>query len=100
MTEQRHILKYGYTFTVLFILVALAIVAQLLMIQFVEGPQLRKQSEQEVIREIPIEAERGNIYSSDGQLLATTMPVYDVRFDPVTVPFETFANELPALARG
>jgi cell division protein FtsI (penicillin-binding protein 3) len=100
MTDQGHILKYGYTFTVLFILVALAIVAQLFMIQFGEGPQLRKQSEREVIREIPIEAERGNIYSSDGQLLATTMPVYDVHFDPVTVPFETFANELPALARG
>lgn len=100
MIEQRHILKYGYAFTGLFILLALAIAAKLFIIHLVEGPNLRAVASREVIREIPIEAERGNIYSSDGQLLATTMPVYDIHFDPVTVPFDQFANKLPALAKG
>lgn len=29
----------------------------------------------------PIEASRGNIFSDDGSLLATSVPIYDIRFD-------------------
>ena len=40
-------------------------------IQFIEGEELRERAQKEVVREMSIPAERGNIYSSDGKLLAT-----------------------------
>jgi len=45
-----------------------------------------------------IPAERGNIYSSDGKLLATSVPVYNLHFDPVTVDEELFFEEVSALS--
>lgn len=80
-------------------LLTLAIFGKLIIIQFIEGPDLRERAEREVIKEMRIEAERGNIYSSDGKLLATSMPVYDLHFDPVTVSEELFYQDLDALAQ-
>ncbi len=78
---------------------ALAILGKLFSIQFVEGPELRERAQNEVVKEMSIKAERGNIYSADGKLLATSMPVYDLHFDPVTVKEELFFNEVGALAQ-
>lgn len=80
-------------------ILAFAVLTKLMSIQFVEGPELRERAQQEVVKEMSIKAERGNIYSSDGKLLATSMPVYDLHFDPVTVNEELFFNELDALAK-
>lgn len=79
-------------------LLTLAIFGKLIVIQFIEGPELRERAEREVIKEMRIEAERGNIYSSDGKLLATSMPVYDIHFDPITVSEDLFYKELDDLA--
>lgn len=78
---------------------ALAILVKLMSIQFYEGPELRARAQQEVVKEMSIKAERGNIYSADGKLLATSMPVYDLHFDPVTVEEELFFNEVESLAQ-
>lgn len=80
-------------------IVALMILGKLFSIQFIEGSELRAKAEEEVIREIPIRAKRGNIYSSDGKLLATSMPVYDVHFDPVSVASEDFEPQHQALSQ-
>lgn len=76
----------------------LAIFGKLISIQFIEGPALRERAEREVIREMNIEAERGNIYSSDGKLLATSMPVYDLHFDPLAVEEDLFNSKLDSLS--
>lgn len=78
-------------------LLTLAVFAKLIIIQFIEGPELRERAEREVVKEMRIEAERGNIYSSDGKLLATSMPVYDLHFDPLSVNEELFYKELDQL---
>ena len=44
---------------------------------------------------IPIKANRGNIYAQDGSLLATSVSRYDVRFDPVTVSVSNFEKLMP-----
>lgn len=80
-------------------LLTLAIFGKLLSIQFIEGPELRAKAEREVIREMNIAAERGNIYSSDGKLLATSMPVYDLHFDPLSVEEELFYEDLDELSK-
>lgn len=77
---------------------ALLVLVKLLLIQFNEGKDLRDESKREAIREINIEADRGNIYSSNGKLLATSMPVYDVYFDPLTVHEDTFQRNIGGLS--
>ena len=78
----------------------LVVVARVLFIQYSEGEALRAEAERDVLREIEIEAERGNIYSSDGKLLATNMPVYDIYMDPVTVKDTTFIAHISGLSAG
>ncbi len=99
MSDEKSILNRSYLAMLPFFLMAVLVLVKLCMIQYGEGPELRAEAQNEVVREINIKADRGNIYSSDGKLLATSMPVYDLYMDPITVDEETFFAELPGLAK-
>ena len=79
---------------------ALAVVVKLVIIQFVEGPSLRDLAEETTVTYRDIPAARGNIYTQDGALLATTMPLYSVHMDVSTVEESLFEAEYKNLARG
>lgn len=98
MKDNKSILNRAYLASLPFFILAVLILVKLFLIQFHEGPALRSEAQREVVREINIEAERGNVYSSDGKLLATTMPVYDVFMDTYTVQADTFENNVGKLA--
>lgn len=63
-------------------LFGLAIFGKALKIQFIEGDELKAKVEEATLVDRSIEAVRGNIYSTDGSLLATSIPIYEIRFDP------------------
>ncbi len=66
----------------LFLIAGLAIVGKIIWLQVgSEGEKLRNRSEQYSYRTEILEAARGNIYSDDGRLLATTIPYYELRMD-------------------
>ena len=72
---------------------ALAVVLKLCSIQFIQGDKYRALAEKRTIKDFPIPANRGNVYSADGSLLATSIPKYDIAIDPVVSSdrnFETF----------
>ncbi len=70
---------YGsFIFVCLF---GLLILGQIVKIQFVDGPELLSLRDSLTLRNLPIPASRGNIYSDDGALLATSVPIYDIRMD-------------------
>jgi cell division protein FtsI (penicillin-binding protein 3) len=50
-------------------------------IQWVEGDYYRKLAKKEQLKFCSFN--KGNIYSSDGSLLATSIPNYEIRFDAV-----------------
>lgn len=81
-------------------LLVVGIFWQVIHIQFVEGEALRAKTEKEVLKPIRIQAERGNIYSADGKLLATTMPVYNLFFDPSVSKADSFSAGLSSLSKG
>ena len=59
----------------------LVILGQIFRIQFIQGAYW-KQREDSLTTDIrPISASRGNIFSSDGKLLSTSVPIYDIRMD-------------------
>jgi cell division protein FtsI (penicillin-binding protein 3) len=83
------------------LLLGLAIVIQIIRIQFVEGDKWRAMAREKTIKFIPIEASRGNIYASDASSpLATSVPVYDIRMDTRAdgLSKSTFDNGLDSLA--
>ena len=60
---------------------AIAIAVKLTNIQWVEGDYYRKLAKERTVKNFVIPANKGNIYSADGSLLATSIPNYEIRFD-------------------
>ncbi len=81
-------------------LFALAIFVKAASIQLLEGEELKKKVQNLTLREMNIEAVRGNIYATDGSLLATSVPIYEVRFDPNAdaITEELFYEHIDSLA--
>jgi len=77
---------------------AIAIVVKLTNIQWVEGDYYRKLAKQRTVRNFVIPANKGNIYSADGSLLATSIPNYEIRFDAKAPKTETFEKYVKALS--
>tara|TARA_R100000935_G_scaffold3629_3_gene9168 strand:- start:326 stop:2278 length:1953 start_codon:yes stop_codon:yes gene_type:complete len=78
---------------------AVAVIIQLLNIQFVEGDKYKQMAEDRTFRNFTIPANRGNLYDSNGNLLATSIPKYDIRFDAVTVTNKNFEQNIMPLAK-
>lgn len=80
--EHSGILNRMFVIFGLVLLVPCAIGIQIFRINFVEGPELRQLWNEQAIDYISIPAQRGNIYDSDGSLLATNSVAYKVAIDP------------------
>lgn len=76
---------------------ALLVVFKLTKIQFVQGESYRALAEKRSIKDVVIPANRGNIYSVDGSLLATSVPKYDIRIDLATSSERNFQAHIEAL---
>ncbi|MDR2556859.1 MAG: hypothetical protein LBC49_04015, partial [Bacteroidales bacterium] len=66
----------------------IAILAKIALLMYVDGPELRKRSEKRHIRTEKLNMLRGNIYSSDNVLLASSYPYFDARIDLSTKTME------------
>lgn len=74
------LLRVGIVYVCLIIL-AIAIVVQLLSVQFVQGSKWRSLAKELSLNNITIEPNRGDILASDGRLLASSVPFYEIRID-------------------
>ena len=72
---------------------ALAVVFKLCSIQFIQGDEYRALAEKRTLENFDIPANRGNVYSADGSLLATSIPKYDIRIDAIQ-PKQALFDEL------
>jgi cell division protein FtsI (penicillin-binding protein 3) len=77
---------------------AMAITVKLTNIQWVEGDYYRKLAKERTVRTFVIPANKGNIYSADGSLLATSIPNYEIRFDALAPKAESFEKNIKSLA--
>ena len=96
--EDKHISYRIYLVAVFIFVMAIAIVVKLTNIQWVEGDYYRKLAKQRTVRNFVIPANKGNIYSADGSLLATSIPNYEIRFDAKAPKTETFEKHVKALS--
>ncbi len=79
---------------------ALFIVVRIVKIQFVQGNEWKEKAQKLTTTYFNIEAARGNVFSNDGSLLATSVPIYEIRMDVCAGPITTkiFNKNIDSLA--
>ncbi len=65
----------------LMVLGGLLIIGKVVYIQFAEGDHWRQLARVKTMQYISIDAARGDICADDGRLLATSVPIYEIRMD-------------------
>jgi cell division protein FtsI (penicillin-binding protein 3) len=88
--------RVAFLFVLLF---ALAIVARIAHVQMIEGEKWAAMGEQISFDYKKVKATRGNIYSDNGSLLATSLPFYKVAFDATLPKEDVFRKGVDSLAR-
>lgn len=96
-TKEKNILNRLYFVAGCMFVFAITVGIKLANIQFVEGDMYRKKAQERVFKTFDIPANRGNLYDSKGNLLATSVPKYDIRFDVVTVNDKDFREHIKPL---
>ena len=81
MDVKRDILWRVYLSYILVVVVCLCILGKAFYIQQVQGAYWRGLSDSLHQRIIEIPADRGTIYSEDGQMLSTNVPQFDIYID-------------------
>ncbi|WP_424002103.1 penicillin-binding protein [Maribacter sp. IgM3_T14_3] len=95
---DKSILKRLYLVAGFMVLFAGAVLFKLVSIQVVDGEKYQAMADTRTERMFTIEPNRGNLYSDDGSLLATSVSKYTIRFDAVTVSNEDFKANVKPLA--
>lgn len=96
--DDKNISYRIYLVAVALFFMAIAITMKLTNIQWVQGNYYRKLAKERSVKTFVIPSNKGNIYSSDGSLLATSVPNYDIRFDAVAPSTEDFQKDVKALS--
>lgn len=102
MSNRTHIIRRAQGIYLVLMVVAVAILAKIIHIQWVEGPELRSRANEVTFVMKRIEANRGNIMASDLSYLAISVPVYELRMDTKApgITDEVFTRDLDSLCLG
>ncbi|MCE2614203.1 transpeptidase family protein [Flavobacteriaceae bacterium D16] len=93
----KNIMTRLYIVAACLFLFAASVVFKLVSIQMVQGEKYKALAMKRTEKMFTIAPNRGNLYSDDGSLLATSVAKYTIRFDAVTVgqhDFETLVQPL------
>jgi len=97
--EKKNILNRLYLLAGGMFLFAIAITYKIIDIQFINGEFYKQKAEKLTVRDFEIKANRGNVYTSDGSLLATSVSKFDIRMDAVTISNEHFEENIKDLSQ-
>jgi cell division protein FtsI (penicillin-binding protein 3) len=89
--SNSSVLLRFYSLVVGLTLFAFVLIGKLIYIQFYIGEEGVNVGSGTIIKNIVLEPSRGDIYSADGSILATSIPRYELHWDAI-VPSETVFN--------
>ncbi len=97
---QKRFLLRAYGFYLLFVALGLLGFGKTIYIMTIEGTSLRKKMAQNQIKYGEIKPLRGNILAKDGSLLASSVPIYDLRMDAANknIADTTFNKKIDSLS--
>jgi cell division protein FtsI (penicillin-binding protein 3) len=81
------------------VIFAVCVAAKISHIQVVEGEKWKRMANDIMFDYKTVKATRGNIYSDNGSLLATSLPFYRVAMDPTHATKELFDKSIDSLSR-
>jgi len=81
MDVKNEVLKRAYMVLALLVVLALGIFTKTAQISVLEGPHWRSLGDSLYVDMRPVDAQRGNILATDGSLLATSLPFFEIRMD-------------------
>ena len=96
--ENNKFLWRLYLVSTVMLMFGLGIGYKLFHLQFIDGDKYRKIAEEKTLKSFVVNSSRGNIFSEDGSLLATSTTKFDVFFDSKTVPNHIFNSEIQSLS--
>ncbi|MFD2909975.1 penicillin-binding protein [Flavobacterium ardleyense] len=96
--EDKKISYRTYFVAVMFFIMAVFVLVKLNNIQWVEGQYYRQLAKERTVKNFTIPANKGNVYSADGSLLATSIPEYSIYFDAVAPSNQHFKEHVKGLS--
>ncbi len=98
MVTSKNILKRFYLIIGLLVVFVLFIGYKLFNIQIKEGEHYRSLAEKTVYKKFTIDPNRGNLYDANLNLLATSVPKFEIRFDALAPSEANFKEHLSELS--
>lgn len=97
--ETKQITNRFYLVVLGLFVFACILVSKLFIIQISEGDYYRDLAQQRTVKNFVLQPSRGNIYSDDESLLATTVPRYEIRWDAKVASESLFQKHKDSLSR-
>lgn len=95
---SRGLMQRFYLLASLLFIFALVLIGKLIYIQFYESAEGLGLDPEGLVKNVVLEPSRGNIYAVDGNILATSIPRYELHWDAVTPSAHLFKTYKKALA--
>ncbi|MBK79143.1 MAG: penicillin-binding protein [Flavobacteriaceae bacterium] len=83
--QKNKIMTRFYVIIFGMVLFSFLLIFKLFYLQLDEGDKYKELANSSIIKNVPLEPSRGNIYSYDNQILATSIPSYEIRWDATIV---------------
>ena len=102
MSEEQNfskkLMQRFYLLVTLILIFSIILIFKLFHIQFYENETGLGIEPESIVKNVILEPSRGNIYASDGNILATSIPRYELHWDSVTTDDYLFETKKKTLA--
>ncbi|MCW1964378.1 penicillin-binding transpeptidase domain-containing protein [Chryseobacterium viscerum] len=95
--KRKKTLRWGYLFAVVALCVFVMFLARIVVLQNTNVQEIKDDYINKNYREATLKAARGNLFASDGSILATTVMRYDIYLDFKTMKDTVYSNNIGAL---
>ncbi|AZA59252.1 penicillin-binding transpeptidase domain-containing protein [Chryseobacterium shandongense] len=95
--KRKKTLRWGYLFAVVALCVFVMFLTRIVILQNTNVQEIKDDYINKNYREATLKAARGNLFASDGSILATTVMRYDIYLDFKTMKDTVYTNNIGAL---
>lgn len=96
--KRTKTLRWGYLFTGVAFVLFVVFLGRILILQNTNVEEIKNDYINKNYREAKLKAARGNLYASDGSILATTVMRYDIYIDFKTIKDSVYTDNIGALS--
>lgn len=96
--KRKKTLRWGYLFAVVALCVFTLFLTRIVILQNTNVQEIKDDYINKNYREATLKAARGNLFASDGSILATTVMRYDIYLDFKTMKDTVYTNNIGALS--